>query len=81
MKAILKEGNPCTIYSIRVYKDVLIINLLKERWQYVSSIFKKGRLHIYFQDIEDVELAFTGDMEDIEFQSQEKDQIIFTVLY
>ena len=76
MKTIIKQGRKLTS-SANIIGNELIVNL-KERWVYEDSEFYKNRL--YIQTLEgDIELAFSGVVNEIEFDYQEKDQLIFKI--
>jgi hypothetical protein len=76
MKTIIKQGRKLTS-SANIIGNELIVNL-KERWVYEDSEFYKNRL--YIQTLEgDIELAFSGVVNEIEFNYQEKDQLIFKI--
>ena len=79
MRVIVKENN-ILLTSADVYEDSLIVNL-KDRWQYDTSKFSKGRLNITLLNKESVVLAFSGHVRNAVYISQEKDQMIFELTF
>ena len=59
-------------------KDIMIINFV-DRWTYQS--FKQVRNHLIIKTTEgEVDIVFTGETPELEFQIYDKEQLILTIL-
>ena len=84
MKLKIKHGrelafSPDGSFELVVYKNELIVNL-NNRWTYKS--FKQHKNQLVIETTEGTIIGvFTGDIPKLEFQYQNKDQLVFYVVF
>lgn len=84
MKLKIKHGrelvfSPDGSFELVVYKNELMVNL-NNRWTYKS--FKQHKNQLVIETTEGTIVGvFTGDVPKLEFQYQEKDQLVFYVVF
>jgi hypothetical protein len=81
MKAVVKKGREILFGDdefIYAPKGKMILNLI-DRWSYEGFSMRGNRMFIHTINGE-IELRFTGEPPKVEFDHQEKDQLVFSVL-
>ena len=84
MKLKIKHGrelvfSPDNSFELVVYKNELMVNL-NNRWTYKS--FKQHKNQLVIETTEGTIIGvFTGDIPKLEFQYQNKDQLVFYVVF
>ena len=84
MKLKIKHGrelvfSPDGSFELVVYKNELMVNL-DNRWTYKS--FKQHKNQLVIETTEGTIIGvFTGDVPKLEFQYQNKDQLVFYVVF
>ena len=84
MKLKIKHGrelvfSPDNSFELVVYKNELMVNL-NNRWTYKS--FKQHKNQLVIETTEGTIVGvFTGDVPTLEFQYQNKDQLVFYVVF
>ena len=84
MKLKIKHGrelvfSPDGSFELVVYKNELMVNL-DNRWTYKS--FKQHKNQLVIETTEGTIIGvFTGDIPKLEFQYQNKDQLVFYVVF